>query len=154
MCLRGVGDLHEVRRLTVWPANSIGTQISYAAHPWLLGGNKMYDCIVGNGKKKLFLYFILILFDTSLSFYVSMFCESGRYRHCRLCDSFFHLFLSTLIKMVSSIPPLILKFFLSDLAQGRRSVGPGPGSKMFANGISWQRYTVVYFVGAVRLVEP
>ena len=37
-----------------------------------------------------------------------MFCDSGPYMHCRLCDSFFHLFLPTLVKMGSSNPPLLL----------------------------------------------
>ena len=60
-------------------SNSISTQISYDAHPWLLAGSKMYDCIVGNRKKNL--YFIFILFDTSLSYFASIFCDSGRYKH-------------------------------------------------------------------------
>ena len=40
-----------MRRL-IWPANSISTQNSYAAHPWLLAGSQMDDSIVGNRKKK------------------------------------------------------------------------------------------------------
>ena len=71
-----------------------------------------------------FFIFIFILFDTSVTFYASMFCDSGQYMHCRLCDSFFHLFLSTLVKMGCPI----LRYSLSnglDLDQGRRSVGPG-----------------------------
>ena len=55
-----------------------------------------------------FFIFILILFDTSVTFYASMFCDSGPYMHCRLNDSFFHLFLPTLVKMGSSNPPLLL----------------------------------------------
>ena len=42
-----------------------------------------------------FLYIIFILFDTSVTFYASMFCDSGPNMHRRLCDSFFHLFLPT-----------------------------------------------------------
>ena len=80
-----------------------------------------------------------------------MFCDSGPYMHCRLCDSFFHLFLPTLVKMGLSNPPYSLSNGL-DLDQGRRSVGPG--YNIFANGISWRRYTVLHFVGALRLVEP
>ena len=34
--------------------------------------------------------------------------------------------------------------------QGRRSVGPG--YNIFANGISWRRYTVLRFVGALSKV--
>ena len=62
----------------------------------------MDDCIiVGKKEKKMLLFFIFffILFDTSVTFYASMFCDSGPYMHCRLCDSFFHLFLPTLVKM-------------------------------------------------------
>ena len=53
-------------------------------------------------------FFIFILFDTSVTFYASMFCESGPSMHCRLCDSFFHLSLPTVVKMGSSNPPLLL----------------------------------------------
>ena len=104
-------------------------------------------------RKKCFFIFIFILFDTSVTFYASMFCDSGPCMHCRLCDSFVHLFLPTLVKMGSSG---ILRYSLSnglDLDQGRRSVGPR--YNIFANGISWRRYTVLHFVGALlRLVEP
>ena len=106
----------------------------------------MDDCIiVGKSEKKCFVCFfiiIFILFDTSVTFYASMFCECGPYMHCRLCDS---------LKWVRPI----LRYSLSnrlDLDQGRRSVGPG--YNIFANGISWRHYTVLHFVGAVRLVEP
>ena len=54
------------------------------------------------------LFFIFILFDTSVTFYASMFCDSGPSMHCRLCDSFFHLSPPTLVKMGSSNPPLLL----------------------------------------------
>ena len=66
----------------------------------------MDDCKI---KKMFFFYiFIFILFDTSMTFYASMFCDSGPYMQCRLCDSFFHIFLPTLVKMGSSDPPLLL----------------------------------------------
>ena len=72
----------------------------------------MDDCIiVGKREKKMFFFFyifIFILFDTSVTFFASMFCDSGPYMHCRLCDSFFHLFLPTLVKMGSSNSPLLL----------------------------------------------
>ena len=61
-------------------------------------------------RKKCFFFniFIFILFDTSVTFYASMFCDNGPYMHCRLCDSFFHLFLPTLVKIGSSNPPLLI----------------------------------------------
>ena len=71
----------------------------------------MDDCIIvgKREKKKCFFYIIIfILFDTSVTFYASMFCDSGPNMHCRLCDLFFHLFLPTLVKMGSSNPPLLL----------------------------------------------
>ena len=96
-------------------ANSINTQISYA------GSNCFCMCLQevkwtiallwGRERKKCccFLYIIIIiLFDTSVTFYASMFCDSGPNMHCRLCDSFFHLFLRTLVKMGSPNPPLLL----------------------------------------------
>ena len=87
-------------------ANSISTQISYA------GSNFACACrnciIVGKReKKRYFFLYIFILFYTSVTFYASIFCDSGPYMHCRLCDSFFHLFLPTLVKMGSSNPPLL-----------------------------------------------
>ena len=62
---------------------------------------ELYYC----GKEREFFF---ILFYTSVTFYASMFCDSDPYMHCRLCDSFFHLFLPTLVKMGSSNPPLLL----------------------------------------------
>ena len=59
-------------------------------------------------EKNVVFFVFLILFDTSVTFYASMFCDSGPYMHCRLCDSFFHLFLPTFIKVGSSNPPLLL----------------------------------------------
>ena len=53
-------------------------------------------------EKKMFFFFNLIYLTRP-----SMFCDSGPYMHCRLCDSFFHLFLPTLVKMGSSNPPLL-----------------------------------------------
>ena len=38
-------------------SNSISTQISHAAHPWLLAGRKMYDSIVGNRKTTVSLFY-------------------------------------------------------------------------------------------------
>ena len=74
----------------------------------MLAESKMDDCIiVGKREKKMFFFFIIfifILFDTSVTFYASMFCDNGPYMHC-LCDSFFHLFLPTLVKIGSSNPP-------------------------------------------------
>ena len=40
-------------------------------------------------EKNVFVFFIFILFDTSVAFYASMFCDSVQIS--RLCDSFFHL---------------------------------------------------------------
>ena len=90
-------------------ANSISTQISYA------GSNVAWTCTKQNGRlyycgkerKNVFIFYF-ILFDTSVTFYASMFCDSGPYMHCRLCYSVFHLFLPTFIKMGSSNPPLLL----------------------------------------------
>ena len=59
-------------------------------------------------RKKCVFFLIFILFDTSVTFYASMFCDSGLYMHCRLCDSFFHVFLPRLVKMGSSNPLLLL----------------------------------------------
>ena len=70
-------------------------------------------------------FFIFILFDTSVAFYASMFCDSAQ----------------------------IMWFLLPSFSdQGRRSVGPG--YNIFANCICMRRYTVLHFEGAVRLVEP
>ena len=66
-------------------------------------------------------------FDTSVTFYVSLFCDSGLYMHCRLCDSFFHLFLPTLVRMGSYNPPLLLV----------KLVGSRPGSTFCW---SWVQY--------------
>ena len=110
-------------------ANSIGTQISY--NLWFkfcmcLQEVKWTIVLLWERERKnvVFYIFIFIFFDTSLTFYASMFCDSGPYMHCRLCDSFFHHFLPRLIKWVRPI----LRYSLSnglDLDQGRRSVGPG-----------------------------
>ena len=76
----------------------------------------MDDCIIVGKRGKnyffffiffIFIYLFFFLFDTSVTFYASMFCDSGPYMHCRFCDSFFHLFLPTLVKMGSSNPPLL-----------------------------------------------
>ena len=70
-------------------------------------------------------FFIFILFDTSVAFYASVFCDSVQ----------------------------IMWFFLPSFSdQGGRSVGPG--YSIFANCICRGRYTVLHFEGAVRLVEP
>ena len=60
-------------------SNSISTQISYDAHPWLLAGSKMYDCIVGN-RKKIFILFL---------FYLT--------RHCLISRRFFVIVAGTSI---------------------------------------------------------
>ena len=68
-------------------ANSISTQISYAGSIFflhVLAGSKMDDCIiVGKREKKMLFFYIIILFDTSVTFYASMFCDSGPNMHCR-----------------------------------------------------------------------
>ena len=115
-------------------ANSISTQISYTGSN--VAGSKMDDCIIVGKREKNVFIFHFILFDRSVTFYASMFCDSGPYMHCRLCDSVFHLFLPTFIKMGSSNPPLLLV----------KRVGSRSGS---TNGISRRRYTVLHFVGAV-----
>ena len=72
----------------------------------------MDDCVIVGKRENFFYIFfyilIFILFDMSVTFYASMFCDSGPYMHCRLCDSSFHLFLLTLVKMGSSNPPFLL----------------------------------------------
>ena len=75
----------------------------------------------------MFVFFIFILFDTSVTFYASMFCDSGPSMHCRLCDSFFHLSLPTVVKMGSSNPPLLLV----------KRVGSRSGSTLWR---SWVQY--------------
>ena len=105
----------------------------------------MDDCIIVGKREKNVFIFYFILFDRSVTFYASMFCDSGPYMHCRLCDSVFHLFRPRSLKWVRPI----LHYSLSnglDLDQGRLSVGPG--YNIFANGISRRRYTVLHFVGA------
>ena len=74
----------------------------------MLAGIKMDDCIIVGKREKNVFIFYFILFDRSVTFYASMFCDSGPYMHCRLCDSVFHLFLPTFIKMGSFNPPLLL----------------------------------------------
>ena len=76
----------------------------------------------------MFVFFVFFFFfDTSVTFYASMICDSGLYMHCRLCDSFFHLFLPTLVKMGSYNPPLLLV----------KRVGSRPGSTF---SWSWVHY--------------
>ena len=71
-----------------------------------------------------FVCFFIFFYDTSVTFHASMFCDSGLYMHCRLCDSFFHLFLPTLFKMGSYNPPLPLV----------KRVGSRPGSVLSVLG--------------------
>ena len=56
-------------------ANSISTQISCAGSNFacVLAGSKMDD---KEREKNVVVFFIFILFDTSVAFYASMFCDS------------------------------------------------------------------------------
>ena len=106
-------------------ANSICTQSSYAGSNFCMCLQEVKWTIVllWEREKKMFVLFFVCFF----TFYASMFCDSGLYMHCRLCDSFFHLFLPRLVKMGSYNPPLLLV----------KRVGSRPGSTFCW---SWVQY--------------
>ena len=89
----------------------------------------------------MFIIFIFILFDTSVTFYASMFCGSGPYMHCRLCDSFFYLFLP---KMGPSNPLLLLV----------KRVGSRSGSTFCRTGVQyfckWYQLATLYCITFCR----
>ena len=87
----------------------------------------MDDCIIVGKREKNVFIFYFILFDESVTFYASMFCDSDPYMHCRLCDSVFHLFLPTFIKMGSSNPPLLLVKRVGSRSVGQFYVLTGKG---------------------------
>ena len=104
----------------------------------------MDDCIIVGKREKNVFIFYFILFDGSVTFYASMFCDSDPYMHCRLCDSVFHLFLPTFIKMGSSNPPLLLVKRVGSRSVGQFYVLTGKGQNK-----QHKDYTEFYFQDSV-----